>query len=288
MTIVISSVNILTHGGKILKKNLLTASLLSAFIALLLLNSTSSVFAVPELTLQVTNLSNNSIKLSWTDLQAMPETTVQADLSCYGNLVASGNWGGVTLELLLKQVGIEPQAQSVEFTAQDGYKVTIPIDRAMQPDVIVAYEKDGAYLSETLRLVVPGANGNVWIAMMTSITLSASQSQIQGQSSGGSLSSLGNLVESLNGIKAEQTSQPAPEQIQSASEPKNETAVQTEKPLETPPITEVQPSQQKATQQPENVGFSAEVGYGITLAAAAVGAVSAALLIYRRRKTSRV
>jgi hypothetical protein len=38
-------------------------------------------------------------------------------------------------------------------------------------DVILAYEKDGAPLSETLRLVVPGCWGYKWIAQVTYIEL---------------------------------------------------------------------------------------------------------------------
>jgi DMSO/TMAO reductase YedYZ molybdopterin-dependent catalytic subunit len=52
--------------------------------------------------------------------------------------------------------------------------VSMPINMAMRQDIIVAYELNGSPLSETLRLVVPGANGNGWISMITSITMSDS------------------------------------------------------------------------------------------------------------------
>ena len=42
----------------------------------------------------------------------------------------------------------------------------------MRPDVIIAYKLNSYPLMETLRLVIPDANGNMWIAMITSISLS--------------------------------------------------------------------------------------------------------------------
>jgi hypothetical protein len=43
----------------------------------------------------------------------------------------------------------------------------------IRSDVIIAYEKDHAPLLETLRLVIPEANGNLWISMITSMNMSS-------------------------------------------------------------------------------------------------------------------
>jgi sulfite oxidase len=102
----------------------------------------------------------------------MPKTTVHAELSCYGTPVSSGDWEGVKLSDLLTVVGLDPSATSVDFKAQDGYAVSIPIEMALRPDVIVAYDLNGLPLSETLRLVVPNSNGNIWISMIVQISLS--------------------------------------------------------------------------------------------------------------------
>ena len=85
------------------------------------------------------------------------------------------NWSGVKISDLLSQEAISPFAGSSDFLATDGYKVTIPIETAMRPDVIIAYELDGNPLKENLRLVLPGMNGNLWISMIASITLSTTQ-----------------------------------------------------------------------------------------------------------------
>ncbi len=101
----------------------------------------------------------------------MPKTTVYADLKCYGVPISSGEWEGVKLSDLLNVAGLDPSATLVDFKAQDGYSVSIPIEMALRPDVIVAYDLGGLPLSETLRLVVPDSNGNLWISMITQIAL---------------------------------------------------------------------------------------------------------------------
>lgn len=109
---------------------------------------------------------------------ALPKTTVTAEIYCYGIPVTGGTWGGVVLSELLNQTGFDPGVASLSFAAQDGYKVSIPIADALRSDVILAYEKDGSPLTETLRLVVPYANGNMWINMVTSITMSSSAASL--------------------------------------------------------------------------------------------------------------
>ncbi len=121
--------------------------------------------------MQITNSAGKTLTLTYNDLLALPKTSVQADLCCYGSPVASGNWGGIQLSVLLNQTELDPSAASIDFTAQDGYKVSIPLETAMRSDVIIAYEKDGTPLVETYRFVIPQENGAMWIAMITTITL---------------------------------------------------------------------------------------------------------------------
>ncbi len=122
--------------------------------------------------LQVTNLAGDPRNFTWGQILAMPKTSVSASLYCYGFLMASGNWSGVRLSYLLQQVDAGyANASSVDFVASDRYQMTIPIEVASREDVIVAYEMDGTPLSEGFRLVIPGANGNTWVAMITTISM---------------------------------------------------------------------------------------------------------------------
>jgi hypothetical protein len=125
--------------------------------------------------LSVTGLVNHPSNFSLADLEAMPQTTVTAELYCvdYPNTVAAqGNWTGVKLSVLLDEAGgIQPGAIKVAFYASDGYTTDLTIDAAESDNVILAYAKDGAPLGEVLRLVVPGHWGYKWIAEVVTVQL---------------------------------------------------------------------------------------------------------------------
>lgn len=145
----------------------------SILILLLILSSTlvASATAQPQWNLQITDLAGNTTNLSYDQVIAMPQTTIDSSLYCYGSLVTEGAWTGVQLSYLLNQVGLDQSVTSIAFLAQDNYKVVIPIETAMQSDVIFAYQKDSFALNEVYRLVVPYTNGAVWIAQITSISM---------------------------------------------------------------------------------------------------------------------
>jgi DMSO/TMAO reductase YedYZ molybdopterin-dependent catalytic subunit len=111
------------------------------------------------------------LSLAFDELVAMPTTTVSAELCCYGSLVDSGNWTGVRFGLILERAGPYPQADTLVFHATDGYSITLALAWAMHDDVIIAYEKDGKFLPETTRLVVPWVNGEQWISEITRIEI---------------------------------------------------------------------------------------------------------------------
>jgi DMSO/TMAO reductase YedYZ molybdopterin-dependent catalytic subunit len=114
---------------------------------------------------------NNSITLSIDEIYAMPKTTVYSDLNCYGRLIASGMWGGVSLQVLLAETGYTTQTANLQFYASDGYTTTLTFSNDTSQDVIVAYELEGSLLPEILRLVIPNANGEAWISRITSISI---------------------------------------------------------------------------------------------------------------------
>jgi DMSO/TMAO reductase YedYZ molybdopterin-dependent catalytic subunit len=166
-----------------LKKSFFQKSLLTITLGLILSLSMISVFGPNSSTvahadvtsdsewrLTVYGNNNNYLNLSLSDLAAMPKSTVNADLYCYGMIVTSGNWGGVNLGLLLNTAGLDRNTGTIQFRATDGYSINLPIEDALQENIIIAYEKDDQPLTEGLRLVVPGANGNIWISMITTIS----------------------------------------------------------------------------------------------------------------------
>ncbi len=124
--------------------------------------------------LNISGLVNHPSKFTLTDLQAMPQTTISTALICVDfptTIVAQGNWTGVKLWTLLNETGVLPEAIKVAFYANDGYSTDLTIAAAKSDNVILAFEKDGAPLSEVLRLVVPGHWGYKWIAQVVNIEL---------------------------------------------------------------------------------------------------------------------
>jgi DMSO/TMAO reductase YedYZ molybdopterin-dependent catalytic subunit len=133
---------------------------------------TSSYY--PGWQLTVTGFVENPLNLSWTELAALPQTTINAELVCVDfpdYVVMSGDWSGVKLALLLETAGISSQAMKVGFFATDGFSTDLPIETAMGGDIILAYELNGEPLDGVLRLVVPGKWGYKWIHHVNSIIL---------------------------------------------------------------------------------------------------------------------
>lgn len=116
---------------------------------------------------------NNSIGFSIDDIYTMPKTTIYSDLSCYGRLIESGLWGGVSLRDLLAEAGYTDQIANLQFYASDGYSTSLTISEDNSQNVIVAYDLEGSPLPETLRLVIPDVNGAAWISRITLISINS-------------------------------------------------------------------------------------------------------------------
>jgi len=130
--------------------------------------------AYPDWQLIVTGSVNTPLNLSWAEIVALPQSTVNAELICVDWpdwVLMSGNWTGVKLRLLLETAGISPQAMKVGFHATDNFSTDLTIETAMRDDVILAYELNGEPLGEEVRLVVPGKWGYKWIHHVNIIAL---------------------------------------------------------------------------------------------------------------------
>jgi DMSO/TMAO reductase YedYZ molybdopterin-dependent catalytic subunit len=124
--------------------------------------------------LSINGLVKNPLNLTLANLAAMPQTTIEADIRCVDfptEIVAGGKWTGVNLRFLLDEAGVSSSAIKVAFYAADGYSTDLDLETANRETVIIAYERDGQPLSETLRLVVPGKWGYKWISQLIDIVL---------------------------------------------------------------------------------------------------------------------
>ena len=255
-------------------------------LCLILLSSTliltipHNASAATQWTIQLTTLNGATTDITYDQLIALPKTTVTAEIFCYGIPVTGGTWGGVVLSELLNQTGVDPGVASLSFAAQDGYKVSIPIADALRSDVILAYEKDGSPLTETLRLVVPYANGNMWINMVTSITMSSSAATLDPAQIAATIKTPMDNNAQLIQQQINQPAQPTPTPYTPTPTPTPASNNSTILLPTTSPTNTNQPPNQNI---PENTSFPTAIIYAAALGAV-IALVITSFIVYRARQ----
>jgi len=137
---------------------------------------------------------NRSLKLTMRDIRGFQEVTRTVTLECSGNgrafadppvaglqwekgAVGTARWSGIPLRDVLMKAQVQPNAKHVILNGADmpiravpDFVRSIPIEKAMHPDTILAYRMNGAALPVLhgfpLRLIVPGweaAASTKWI-----------------------------------------------------------------------------------------------------------------------------
>lgn len=118
--------------------------------------------------LEVTGLVENPLMLSYEDLKSLPVVEQYATLQCIdnkvgGDLIGNALWRGVRLRDVLERAGLKDGVIDIALRASDDYRDSIPLERALADGTILAYEMNGAPLTEAhgypLRLIVPGIYG---------------------------------------------------------------------------------------------------------------------------------
>jgi sulfite oxidase len=146
--------------------------------------------------LEIEGLVDTPIKLSLADLKAMERVTVTAVLQCSGNgrgnfrprvpgvqwekgAVGNARWTGVRLADLLKKAGVKTQGKFLVLRGADQpllaatprFTRSIPIEKALHPDTILAYEMNGEPLPQLhgfpLRAITPGWVGDDWVKWLS-------------------------------------------------------------------------------------------------------------------------
>ena len=100
------------------------------------------------------------VKLSWKEFQTLPQTEVTSDFHCVTRWSRLDNrWKGVLFTEVLKLVKPKPGSEFVLVLAEEGYTANVPLADLLRPNVLFAFEHDGAPLAAEhggpLRLVVP-------------------------------------------------------------------------------------------------------------------------------------
>lgn len=118
--------------------------------------------------LTVKGLVDQPFTLSYDDLRALPRVDQNSTLTCISNevggeLIGNITWSGTRLRDLLQRAGVHPGAIDVVLRSVEGYSDSIPLERAMNPQNLIAYGMNGTALTVDhgfpARLIVPGIYG---------------------------------------------------------------------------------------------------------------------------------
>src|SRR6185436_10078232 len=84
------------------------------------------------------------LTLDFQQLLKLPQTEQLADVHCVTAwTVLDAKWLGVRVAELAKMAGLKRTARHVIFEAYAGYTANVPIDEALQPNVLVTHQLDG-------------------------------------------------------------------------------------------------------------------------------------------------
>jgi DMSO/TMAO reductase YedYZ molybdopterin-dependent catalytic subunit len=128
--------------------------------------------------LEVNGLVQNRATWRFQDLVGSDATEQETTLMCISNgldagLISNARWKGIPLRHLLDQAAPLSNAARVRLHGVDNYTDTIPLEKAMEPTTLLAYEMNGVPLPHRhgypLRVIVPGYFGEKHVKWLTRI-----------------------------------------------------------------------------------------------------------------------
>jgi hypothetical protein len=118
--------------------------------------------------LAIGGLVKSPLTLSYAALRSMDRVDQPSTLTCISNevggpLIGTGIWSGVPLRTLLDAAGVSSGASTVVLRSVTGYSDSIPLERALDVRILVAYGFGGEALTREhgfpVRLIIPGLYG---------------------------------------------------------------------------------------------------------------------------------
>jgi len=144
------------------------------------------------------------LELTYSDIRSLPSRTLTSYLECAGNhramfnlmngeetsgtqwmtgAVSNGEWVGAQLRDVLTLAGIRPDAASVLLVGLDvespeeGFRYVLPVDKAVDPDTLLAYALNGETLPRDhgfpVRVLAPGWVGSANVKWLGRIIVSS-------------------------------------------------------------------------------------------------------------------
>jgi len=109
-------------------------------------------------------------------LQGFPHYRKVTTLFCVEGWDATILWEGVKVSDLIDAAGADPRADTVIFTAADGYTTSLPLDYIVERNILLAYGMNNITMpverGYPFELVAEDRWGYKWIRWVTGITLS--------------------------------------------------------------------------------------------------------------------
>jgi len=136
--------------------------------------------------LEVNGRVDNPATYRFEDLQGFPAVEQETTLMCISNgldagLMSNAVWKGVMLRDLINRAAPLSEAARVRLHGVDNYTDTIPLEKALEPTTLLAYEMNGVRLPHRhgypLRVVVPGYFGEKHVKWLTRIELAAADAK---------------------------------------------------------------------------------------------------------------
>jgi DMSO/TMAO reductase YedYZ molybdopterin-dependent catalytic subunit len=126
--------------------------------------------------LTVTGLTNRTDIYTYNEvLERFPHYTKLVTLFCVEGWDATILWEGVQVRDLIRNAGPDPRANTVIFTAHDGYTTSFPLNYLMNRDIIMAYKMNNVTLPAErgfpFELVAEDKWGYKWVKWIEKIEL---------------------------------------------------------------------------------------------------------------------
>lgn len=127
--------------------------------------------------LTLTGLTNKTSVYTYNEiLDKYPSHTKVVTLFCVEGWDTTILWEGVLVRDLIRDAGPDPRANTVIFTAHDGYTTSFPLDYLMNRDILMAYRMNNITLpverGYPFQLVAEDKWGYKWIKWIEKIQVS--------------------------------------------------------------------------------------------------------------------
>src|SRR5437899_6621872 len=97
---------------------------------------------------KISGLVEQTVRLSWEEFRALPQTEVTSDFHCVTRWSRLDNrWRGVLFTEVMKLVKPKAEAQYALVLAEEGYTANVPFADLQRPNVLFAFDDDGGALA---------------------------------------------------------------------------------------------------------------------------------------------